>query len=208
VYEGGPGDDTLVTPNGAQPLLAPGEAAPDPAPDPEPGPHPEPPTYHPEPLPPVNDGPVVTAAFSGKRTVRGGRAYTFRVTYAAPTGGQVDRSSLGDGDVTVSGPGGFSAPATLVGARARRKSSVLVARYRVAAPGGAFDPADNGDYTVRLGAAAVSASAAPARRALAAAGFTVSATAEQDLGTFQVAAKSRRQPGGRLFPSPGTPGEG
>ena len=192
VYEGGPGDDTLVTAEGARPLLAPGETAPDP--DPEPLPYPGPPVYQPEPLPPAEDGPVVTAAFSGKRTVRGGKAYTFRVTYAAPAGNQVDRSSLGNGDVTVSGPGGFSAPATLVGAAVRRRGSVVVARYRVAAPGGAFDAADNGDYTVRLGAAAVSASAT--RTQASDASFTVSTTAEQDLATFQVAAKARRRPGG------------
>jgi hypothetical protein len=96
---------------------------------------------------------------------------------------------------TVSGPGGFAAPASLVGAKAKKRGSVLVARYRVAAPGGTFDAADNGSYTVRLGAAAVTAHSGDGTRAVTD-GFTVRASAEQDIGTFQVAANTGRRPAG------------
>jgi hypothetical protein len=76
---------------------------------------------------------------------------TFTVTYTHYT--DVDVATLGAGDVTVSGPNGFAAPATLVSAGPAGKS--VTATYSVAAPGGSFDGGDSGSYSVVLAAGAV-----------------------------------------------------
>ena len=145
----------------------------------------------------------IVAWFKGAPSVRKGKSYSFTVTWADLSNGTLDRSALGDGDLTVSGPGGFSAVATLVGVKAKRKGSRLVARYRVAAPGGAFDPADNGTYTVRTAAGAVaSAPASQARRrprqSPSPAPAPVLASLPQDVGRFRVAAGARAKRSGVL----------
>jgi hypothetical protein len=84
-----------------------------------------------------------TAAFvQGDATpTRGSRTFDFRISYADLTT-DVDRSSFGDGDVIVTGPNGYSQPATFV------SNSFNTATYRVVAPGGLWDANDNGTYTV------------------------------------------------------------
>ena len=51
--------------------------------------------------------------------------------------------------VTITGPNGFSAAAERIKVRSSRRGSVAL--YRLAAPGGVFDAADDGAYTVLLG---------------------------------------------------------
>lgn len=86
-----------------------------------------------------------TAPTAGQTSV------TFAVTYSHYT--NVDLASIGAGDVTVTGPNGFSAPATLVSAGGPGKS--VTATYSVAAPGGTFDGSDSGSYSVVLAGQAV-----------------------------------------------------
>lgn len=176
VYGGGAGDDILFT-DRARPL-------------PDVDPEPQPPiqkTLSPEDVggsAPEPDPAAMTARFTGRQMVRAGRAYTFTVTYTAPAGGKVDRAAADR--LVVTGPGGFAERARLVGAKPVRKGAALVARYRVDAPGGAFDPADNGIYVVRTRAGATRA------RSLSTAAITLGQSTADDLGTFTVEAKERR----------------
>lgn len=80
--------------------------------------------------------------------VRGGRFYNLRVTYSHPSG--VNLASVGDGDVVVTGPNGFNTPMTLVRARQNRRTNSVTATYRLEAPGGRWDAAENGVYTATL----------------------------------------------------------
>jgi hypothetical protein len=81
----------------------------------------------------------------------GATTATFTVTYTHYT--RIDVGTIGAGDLTVSGPNGFTGQATLVGAGAAGKS--VTATYAIAAPGGTFDGSDSGSYTVVLAAGAV-----------------------------------------------------
>jgi hypothetical protein len=62
----------------------------------------------------------------------------------------VDVSSLGDADTFVEGPGGYAVPGVLVVVSNAIDGTPRTATYQVPAPGGAWDAADNGLYTVRL----------------------------------------------------------
>ncbi len=72
--------------------------------------------------------------------------YTFSVTYSDDVA--VKASTIEDGNVVVTGPGGYSQVATLVSA-ASGDSSTIVAQYRVTAP------TVNGTYTVSVGSTPV-----------------------------------------------------
>jgi hypothetical protein len=185
VGPGGVSDPTATPP---QPATSPPAVEPPPDPSPvDPTPDPDPAPSDPPPVvgePPAVDPPAapevpvtVMAAFSGKGMVKSGKTYTFKVTFTSSN--RIDLTSFGPGDVTVSGPGGFSAPADLVKAKPKNKKTgtVVQASYRLAAPGGRFDFADNGTYTLRLAAAAITDA-------------TGGGTAAQDLGAFEVRAKA------------------
>jgi hypothetical protein len=65
----------------------------------------------------------------------------------------VDYHTIGDGDVLVIGPGGYSAAGTLVNLV---RPGGWQATYFVAAPGGTWDAGDNGTYTISMAAGQVS----------------------------------------------------
>jgi hypothetical protein len=107
----------------------------------------------------VND--YMKAGFAGQRndafaptgqliasniTAAGGASQTFTITWIDDN--QINFSSIGNGDVLVTGPGGYSQAATLVSANANADGSVVAAIYSVAAPSGAWSAAANGTYTV------------------------------------------------------------
>jgi hypothetical protein len=75
----------------------------------------------------------------------GSATITFTVTYSDDT--QVDASTLGDGNVTVTDPHGVAHAATWVQANLSNGPSVT-ATYTIPAPSGALSAADNGAYTV------------------------------------------------------------
>jgi len=134
-------------------------------------------------------GPALDVRFRGKRAARRGPGYAFTVVYSAAAGSRVDPDSV-RGAVTVEGPGGYFAAAELMSTKARRKGSVLVARYRAAAPGGAFDAADNGTYAVRVSKGKIAVG--PAGDAEVALGQAVTADTPEQIGGFQVAAAAHR----------------
>jgi Ca2+-binding RTX toxin-like protein len=72
--------------------------------------------------------------------------YTFSVTYTDDAA--ISFTRLGDGDVRVTGPNGFSQLATFVSMDRTENGLSRTATYRITAPGGFFDGADNGRYTV------------------------------------------------------------
>lgn len=78
----------------------------------------------------------------------GSTEYLFDVAYSSAN--SVRLSSLGSGDVVVSGPGNFLQPAQFVGASDSRDATRIVATYRITAPGGQWDALDAGVYRVQL----------------------------------------------------------
>jgi hypothetical protein len=133
--------------------------------------------------------PALDVSFRGRRAARRGPGYAFTVVYSAAAGSRVDPASV-RGAVTVEGPGGYSTAAELLSTKARRKGSVLVARYRAAAPGGAFDATDSGTYAVRVTKGSVAVR--PAGGAEVALGQVVTADPSEQIGGFQVTAAARR----------------
>ncbi len=86
-------------------------------------------------------------------TTPGGTQYEFTVTFN--DGRPAGAASLGDGDVRVRGPNGFSTGATLVSAAADDNGLAQSATFRFTPPGGAWDLGDNGEYVVALEADSV-----------------------------------------------------
>ncbi len=79
-------------------------------------------------------------------TAAGATAYIFTVTYTDNVAVRV--STLGKGDVQVIGPNGYKQSATLVSVDNQADGTSRTATYRIVPPGGPWDPADNGSYSV------------------------------------------------------------
>jgi uncharacterized delta-60 repeat protein len=122
--------------------------------------------------------PEILASFAGKRMVRGGHSYHFRVRYSASAA--IDAASIADA-VTVSGPAGYASSAEPTNMRRRQAGRKICVNYKIAAPGGSFDAVDNGTYTIALAAGgnAKPLSTLPMRRLQVASGGLV-------LGAFYV----------------------
>lgn len=78
----------------------------------------------------------------------GATTYDFTVTYSDNEA--VNVTTLGDGDVRVTGPNGFNQLATLVSVDANSNGTPRTATYRIAAPGGKWDGPDAGTYSVAI----------------------------------------------------------
>jgi predicted heme/steroid binding protein len=90
----------------------------------------------------------LAAQLSVPAVAEGGAGLTFTVVYSDDVA--VSAASLGGDDILVSGPGGFTQAAALVGVSPAGDGTPLTATYRIAAPGGSWDAADNGTYSVGL----------------------------------------------------------
>jgi Tol biopolymer transport system component len=90
----------------------------------------------------------------------GGATQSVTVVYA--DNAAVDVSSIDSNDITVTGPGPAATPLTVsaVAATPDANAASVSVVYTVAAPGGAWDAADNGTYTITLPANAVRDTAA------------------------------------------------
>jgi hypothetical protein len=96
----------------------------------------------------AGEGPVASMHTRAIRTPST-RSQLFDVTYRDDVG--VDAASLDRRDVRITGPNGFVAYAKLAAIRSSENGDGrVVARYKLAAPGGAWDAFDNGEYSVRL----------------------------------------------------------
>lgn len=82
-------------------------------------------------------------------TTGGAWSYTFTVTYS-DADNSVRASALDSKDIVVTGPQRFSQVAKLVSVDAATDGHVRTATYRITPPGGRWNPADNGVYTVSM----------------------------------------------------------
>ena len=105
-------------------------------------------TPPPPPPPPPTDTTAPTATLDADNVNSSASSYDFTVTYSDSTA--VDISSIDDGDIQVSGPGGFSQAATLVSANNNSDGSPRTATYRITPPGGSWDSSNNGSYAITL----------------------------------------------------------
>ncbi|MCB1126737.1 MAG: hypothetical protein KDM81_09595, partial [Verrucomicrobiae bacterium] len=106
----------------------------------------------------LGDGTVDTtppaAALSVAGITSGGSpSHACSVTYTDDTA--VLLASLDSTDLAVSGPNGYVASAEFIGADLPTDGSPITATYSIPAPGGTWDAADNGAYTLTLQADAV-----------------------------------------------------
>jgi hypothetical protein len=79
-------------------------------------------------------------------TTAGGTLYSFTVRY--DDDGLIAVSSLGSNDLRVTGPGGFDVAAAFVSVNFNTNGTPRIATYSIVPPGGSWDFADNGTYTV------------------------------------------------------------
>jgi hypothetical protein len=90
--------------------------------------------------------PSVPSSSAASVRIAGRTSYTFTVTYADNIA--VKGSTIGNGDVRVTGPKRFSQSATLVAVDAGGDGKRRTATYRITPPGGKWDAGDNGTYSV------------------------------------------------------------
>lgn len=97
-----------------------------------------------------------TAQLTSASSITADQVYYFEVTFQDDAA--VDRSDIDNSDILVTGPNGYSQLATLYSTSPTGTDdrATLVARYTVTAPGGSWDAADNGTYTVNMQANQVS----------------------------------------------------
>jgi len=86
-------------------------------------------------------------------TQGGSPSHACSVTYTDATA--VRLSSLDSGDLVITGPNGYSNSVEFVGADLPADGSPMTATYSILAPGGVWDAADNGTYTITLAESAV-----------------------------------------------------
>ena len=97
--------------------------------------------------------PVATLAAADVTST--GTSYEFTVTYADPDDG-VSVTSMGNKDIVVTGPNGFSQPAHFVTVDNSTNGTPRTATYQITPPDVRWTPADNGTYTVVMQADQVS----------------------------------------------------
>ncbi len=105
-------------------------------------------------LPPVTQPRPVAELEANPITSAGTEPHAFAISFSSTVGW---RTPPTDAAVTVTGPGGFSAVAKLTGSVASMDALGRFVRglYALEPPGGAWDAADNGEYTVSIDREAV-----------------------------------------------------
>jgi hypothetical protein len=94
---------------------------------------------------------TATLASATSITTPGATSTSFTVTYTHYT--DIDISTLGTGDLTVTGPNGFNTPASFMSSTGPGKT--ITATYSITAPGGTFDGSDSGNYSVSVATSTV-----------------------------------------------------
>jgi len=89
-----------------------------------------------------------TATISTASLAPAAAACTFTVTYVDDRA--LDLSSINSNDIFVTGPNGYSELATLVSVTMGDDGASAVVTYNIPAPGGFWDPRDNGRYSFEL----------------------------------------------------------
>ena len=88
----------------------------------------------------------------------GGSNYQFTVVYT--DNGNVNRSTLDDTDIRVTGPNGYDQAAHFVSAIPATNSRTIIATYSITPPGGTWDVSDAGDYIFTMNSNQVADTAA------------------------------------------------
>lgn len=144
-------------------------------------------------IPPADSaGPIasITAANIGQA---GGATHTVVVRYL--DSGSVARATIDTGDIVVTGPAGAVA---VTGVTVNGSDAILTATYTLAAPGGAWDSADNGPYSISLPSGSVTDALGNANSP-ASGGFNVSiAQADDQAPSASLSAPSITSPGGTV----------
>ena len=78
----------------------------------------------------------------------GGVTKTFTVTYTDDVA--VNISTLGNSNIIVSGPNGFSQPASLLSVDVAENGTPRTATYQITTPAGVWGALDNGTYSIAL----------------------------------------------------------
>lgn len=94
--------------------------------------------------------PMVSQSDAGKS------AYSFKVTYKSQNASIFDETTIGTNDVTVKNASGTALTVTGASVTSGTSTKEITVTYTVTPPGGAWDAADNGGYTIALANAAVS----------------------------------------------------
>jgi hypothetical protein len=124
--------------------------------------------------------PPSSSATAPDITTGGGTTQTITVVYTDNSA--INASSLGNGDIEVLAPDSSVLSATLVSQSSITNTSPITATYEIAAPGGTWDSADNGSYTIRVVANEVSDAAG-------------NFVAPGNVGSFNVSISSMNLPG-------------
>jgi uncharacterized delta-60 repeat protein len=103
---------------------------------------------------PTDSTPPTAVITAGEVTTPGGATHTVSVVYTDDV--QIQLSTISASNLTVTGPDGAALDVTSVSNAVSNNGKTVTATYTLAAPGGSFDLADNGTYTVSLKANAVS----------------------------------------------------
>ncbi|HSV12810.1 MAG TPA: hypothetical protein VLI90_01025, partial [Tepidisphaeraceae bacterium] len=92
--------------------------------------------------------PTVSAPTLVGTPAKGGTTLQFKMTFSDNIA--IDIATLGNGDLLVTGPNGFSQLATFVSVSKASNGSPRTAIYQLAAPGGTLDALDSGTYTAAV----------------------------------------------------------
>ena len=92
--------------------------------------------------------PPTAALVKPAAPIKTAATYRFSVIYTDNI--LVKASTLGTGDILITGPKGYSQIATLVSFKPTADAKSITALYQIPAPGGAWDKTDNGTYTFTL----------------------------------------------------------
>ena len=114
--------------------------------------------------------------------------YSFSVTYLDNVG--IELATIDESDITVTAPDGVVLPITGVEVNTNSNSASTTATYSIEAPGGDWDEADNGEYTVALNESQVSDINSNSLSAETLGSFTVDITTPSSDGVIRINAGS------------------
>jgi hypothetical protein len=97
-------------------------------------------------------GPPVALATASDVGAPGGTTYSFTVRYSDPLGtnNAIDVSTIGNGDIRVTGPDGFDLNASFVNVDINTSGTPRTATYAITPPGGSWDVPDMGTYSINM----------------------------------------------------------
>ncbi|MBD2070671.1 hypothetical protein H6F93_24685 [Leptolyngbya sp. FACHB-671] len=132
-----------------------------------------------DPPTPADPAPTVQSFEAPSIVLDSGSAY-IQVTYA--DNAAIDLSSLDSNDARVTGPDGFDQLATFIRVEPGTNGTPRTVTYRIDAPGGTWNPTDNGSYTITVQANQVKDNRS-------------NAVVARTVGTFQVNLSASTPPG-------------